>query len=182
MTDLADVLTPTTAEPEEWQPTDAQYAMARLAVHESAAADVRDQAAKMRADVNDWEQRELARIEPRIQRRRDQLTAYAMRLRTETGRKTLDLVSGTVRTATAGAHIEVDDREAVIAWASDQVLDVWNDPTLSVTKLRKALVIDDEGVARTADGERVPGVRVDPAGVRVSITTTSPELSAADPF
>ena len=185
MTDLADVLTPPD-DPDApiTRPIDAQWAIARLAVHEADAADIREQAAKMRADVDDWEERELARIAPKVTYRRSQLEAWALRERDETGRATFDLARGTVRTVSQQARLDIADKAALEAWLDANNVHVYNEPTISKTKLVKLARIEETGAGWGAfiDGERVEGVQITPPRVSVTITAVPPGVDAADPI
>lgn len=95
------------------------------------------------------------------------LKAYALRYRKETGRATLKLPSGDVRTKLNPARIVIEDADVFVEWAkvSDpDALRVKYEPIADVVKgYRDVIVVsDDESeewvVIVDADGEIVPGL------------------------
>lgn len=150
----------------------AQWAMRRLA--DLRAEEARD-AATYDAEVDklkDWANRRHKSREWDLSFFERHLEDYARRQRAETGRKTVDLPSGVVRTTERKARVIVDDDAAFIAWAqANDRLDL----------LRLSTAVDKAAVGKatkpTADGlvvvvetgEAPDGLVVEPAGIGVTV-------------
>lgn len=102
------------------------------------------------------------------------LTEYAQQQRSEIGRKSIDTAYGIVKSRSTQAKFKVTDEESFFAWAKDNMPEaviIKFTPSLSV--LKSATTIEATEllglVAMTGDGEIIPGVQVEPAGINFSV-------------
>jgi len=113
-------LEPLPPEVEAWEVTDtgaAEWAMRLLAAYAAEGAAISDQAALYREQIDLWERHELGRIVRKVEFFRGHLERFALDWRHDTGRATLTLPSGEVKTTKRPARIEIVDEAAVLAWA-----------------------------------------------------------------
>jgi hypothetical protein len=97
------------------------------------------------------------------------LTPYALQQRSE-GRKTVTLPHGTLKTTAGQSHIEFKDESKFIEWAKV------NDPALlriktDVDKSALKVLISEEGVLISTQGEIIPDVEVIPGQTSVKFIT-----------
>ena len=97
------------------------------------------------------------------------LTPYALLQRSE-GRKTVTLPHGTLKTTAGQSHIEFKDESKFIEWAKV------NDPALlriktDVDKSALKVLISEEGVLISTQGEIIPDVQVVPGQTSVKFIT-----------
>lgn len=97
------------------------------------------------------------------------LTPYALLQRSE-GRKTVTLPHGTLKTTAGQSHIEFKDESKFIEWAKV------NDPALlriktDVDKSALKVLITEEGVLISTQGEIIPDVQVVPGQTSVKFIT-----------
>ena len=97
------------------------------------------------------------------------LTPYALQQRSE-GRKTVTLPHGTLKTTAGQSHIEFKDESKFIEWAKV------NDPALlriktDVDKSALKVLITEEGVLISTQGEIIPDVEVIPGQTSVKFIT-----------
>jgi len=97
------------------------------------------------------------------------LTPYALLQRSE-GRKTVTLPHGTLKTTAGQSHIEFKDESKFIEWAKV------NDPALlriktDVDKSALKVLISEEGVLISTQGEIIPDVEVVPGQTSVKFIT-----------
>ena len=97
------------------------------------------------------------------------LTPYALLQRSE-GRKTVTLPHGTLKTTAGQSHIEFKDESKFIEWAKV------NDPAIlriktDVDKSALKVLISEEGVLISTQGEIIPDVQVVPGQTSVKFIT-----------
>lgn len=103
------------------------------------------------------------------------LNGYAIYERTSHDRKTIVLPYGKLATREVADKWEVADADAFVAWAKEagreELLKVTTKPE-SLTTLKSALEVSDDGTVLTAEGEPVPGISFTKSDdVSVTITT-----------
>lgn len=159
---------------EPWRVTDdnaAEWAMRKLAAVDAEASEVHDQAAAWRDEIDRWQDERLRPLTARREFFVAVLVDYLARLRdTDPKVKTRKLPSGTIRSTSSGAKVDVADADAVIAWAESE-LDT-DEAALVVRKscqlseLRKVATVSEHEtgvryVARLACGHYVVEVIAD---------------------
>lgn len=175
----------------------AEWAMARAAHAAERIRECEAQAAEWRQKIDDWladvtcsERRDLAFFEGHLER-------YALDVREQTGRATLVLPSGQVRTRKAAAKIVVVDADALDDFAAGE-------PSITIRKVSKMLLNEhteiverkvgemlvDDGTPEEAfvapivervvvlrsTGEVVPGVEVEPEHVSATVAPSTDEI------
>lgn len=148
----------------------ATWAMRRLYATESKVREFEQIAAEEIARVNDW----LAQVIAPLDRDRNYftglLTQYARQQRDAEGRKSIALPHGKITSRATSPKWHVND-EQTIEWARMSCPDVIvTKESLSLTAMKERFQVAD-GRAIDENGEVVPGVVIDPAGVSYSINT-----------
>lgn len=113
-------LEPLPPEVEAWEVHDtgaAEWAMRLLAAYNAEGQAIIDQAALYQEQINLWERHELARIVRKAEFFKGHLERFGLDWRDNTGRPTLSLPSGEVKTTKSPARIKITDEDAVLAWA-----------------------------------------------------------------
>lgn len=154
----------TLTQDDEW----ANRMLRELAVAEKKINSNSAMASAERAKITGWEASVNEPLQNRALWFRSQLEQYALHAREE-GRPTVSLPFGTVSTTKKQDEWRVGPE--FVQWATENgfvdMLKVERKPILNV--LKKALSVDSDGNAITADGELAEGVTVD-TSVRYSIS------------
>lgn len=153
----------------------AEWALARYAEAAAEQARIDAQAAEWARRIEAWHEDVSRRTTARLSFFAGLLEEFARGYRVDTGRATLTLPSGTVRTTQRQATVRITDRDALVEWAKEHRPDMVEEvvtyrvPAATV-KAEVTPVVDGATLrAVTPDGEEVPGVTVEPARVDVSI-------------
>lgn len=131
----------------EWEletRTQVEWAMRRLAVLQERATEVRQLASGWAARIDEWQDAELRRIHPGIDRFTGLLERYGKRARAENPKEaTIRVPSGDIKTTKPKQPtVSVVDEAAVLAWLLDQVsVDVYEEvvkaePHVKLTEFR----------------------------------------------
>lgn len=152
----------------------AGWALRKLADAEARIAEVTQIAQGEHDRIEAWHEQATKRPQADAAYFRGLLADYARRQREE-GRKSIVLPYGKVSTRPAGGTIAATDNPAFIAWAEqagrDDLIHYSAKPNLAAIKAA-GLIHTDEGAVLTPQGEFVPGLRVVPESVSVTVTTT----------
>jgi Bacteriophage Mu Gam like protein len=100
------------------------------------------------------------------------LSDYARRERDEHGRKSVVLPHGAVKSRSSAAKVRVIDPEVFTPWAQEnatELLRVTVAPAQAA--INEQVEITEAGAVFIATGEVVPGVTVDPATIKYTVTT-----------
>jgi phage host-nuclease inhibitor protein Gam len=102
------------------------------------------------------------------------LKEFMVRLREETGRKSLELPDGTVKSRQSSASVEILDIETFIKWAENNGHAGWVRVKKEIDKaaVRDGVEFIGDAVLDNLTGEVVDGVTVSPESVSVSITVS----------
>lgn len=152
----------------------AAWAMRKLRAAHHKAREADQIAADEIARVNRW----LEDVRRPLNRDADFFTAlltdYALRCRQndQDGRKTISLPAGTVSTRTTQNKVIVNADE-FLPWARQnhpELIKIVETPDTTAVKA----IINGRPIATTEDGEVIPGVTIQPAGISV---TATPDLN-----
>lgn len=141
---------------------DAEWAMRLLAAYEAEDEAITAQADAYIDKVQEWAAKEHRRLSRRIDYFRDQVEVWALVWRERTGRPTLALPSGVVKTSHHRPRIQIADPHAVLDWAErtltgDELDDV-APRKLSLSGVQDACTIANGRALY--HGEIVPGLTV----------------------
>lgn len=173
-----------------WQIEDdgaAEWAMVQYRTAARAIQAISDQRDALISRVNEWYSRSVTPVTRTVMFFQHHLEGYGKMRREESPRdkkgeptiKTLRLVSGEIATRAGSAEaVNIGDMDAVVGWAkviAPTIVKVTE--SVTVTDVRKLVQIVDHDIAPAgsdepviirvaidANGEQVPGLRVDPAG------------------
>jgi phage host-nuclease inhibitor protein Gam len=173
-----------------WQITDdgaAEWAMVQYRTAVRAIQAITDQRDALVARVNEWYSRSVTPVTRTVMFFEQHLQQWGLVRREQSERdkhgepklKTLQLVSGSIATRKGrDESVEIADMDAVVLWAKSLAPEiVHRTESVTVTAVRQLVRIVDSDVAPEgsdtpciirvavdANGEVVPGLRVDPAG------------------
>ena len=152
----------------------AGWALRKLAAAEARIGQVTEHAQAEHERIESWHEQATKRPRDDAAYFRGLLADYARRQRLE-GRKNIVLPYGKVSTRTTGGAITADNADEFIEWAEqegrDDLVTYSAKPALAAIKAA-GLVATDEGAVLTPQGEIVPGLKVTPEGVSVTVTPT----------
>jgi hypothetical protein len=150
----------------------AQWAMALYAEALAEVFRISAQADEWAERIADWQESESRRAGQRLAFFRVLIEDYARRRREEDPRhKTLRLPSGEVKSRSVAARVVVVDSDVALNWLRQNAPETIKVvQSVSMSELRKATRITDDGVVCPETGELVPGVEVEPDHVSFSVT------------
>ena len=184
--DLAlDALVEGEAAPEEvdaWAPSDlasAEWAARRLARAQRQLDEFDEQYEQWLGQLRAWYLRVAARPSAEVVFMEHRLASFALAERERTGRATVDLPSGAIRTTRHQAKAVVTNEKELIEWlptalSRSEVAAVIKqpEPSVLVSELRKRVTVVTDGETyrvMTEHGELVPGVEAEPPHVTASV-------------
>lgn len=149
---------------------EADWAMRHVAVAQASLTQSRDQANAWRARIDQWEDDQAGRLQPRIAFFVGALEEFARRRREEDPRaKTLRLPSGAISSRSVPEKVVVENEPAVLEWArrSGHLDLIKVTESLDKSVLRKSVGWDGGMVLITSEdgAEVVPGCSVAPGHV-----------------
>lgn len=138
---------------------EAEWAMRHLRGHLRRRAEVKAQADEWRAQIDQWERGEVAKLLPSLEFFAGRLEAYGLAVRkADPDRATIDLPSGAIKTTSSGARVTVEDDRLAGLWLAENLEEVpealckWT-AKVYVGPLRKLLVVAEEEVEVGTDEE-----------------------------
>jgi hypothetical protein len=171
---------PIEGERERFQVTDdsqAAWAMRKLLSLREKMTENENIAEAERYRINSWLEYANSRYEDDVVYFEGLLTQYAKTQRETEGRKTIDTPYGFVKSRATQPKFKVTDEDEFFKWAAESLPDavaVKYTPVIPV--MRNALTVEHTTtlglVAMTENGEIVPGVTVEPAGVNYNVEVT----------
>lgn len=158
---------------EGWEPRDDAAVERALRLLDRLAAKfvaVRAQAAAWRAEIDDWEAAEVARVRGPATRATLGLEGWALMERIRTGAKSFVYPSGVIETRKGRDSITVTDEEALLAWCRVNCPEAVKTTVTVLTSKLPAHTIGPDHRMVVEGGEMVPGVRISSGENYVSAT------------
>lgn len=165
-----------------WRPSDlasAEWAARRLARAQAELDALDEQHEQWLSQIRDWYLRATARPSAEVVFMEHRLASFALAERERTGRATVDLPSGAIRTTRHQAKAVVTNEKELIEWlpsalSRSEVAAVIKqpEPSVLVSELRKRVTVVTDGETyrvMTEHGELVPGVEAEPPHVTASV-------------
>lgn len=165
------------AERERFMITDdaaASWALRKLAALRKRQAELDAVAASELRRVEEWHLSESGKLTVDATYFTAILTEYA-RAQRETGRKSITLPTGVIKSRTSSARVDVQDVDQFLAWATPNapsLIRVRREPDKAAMKA--ALTVDGGKVIDPTTGEIVPGVTAVQPETTYTITTEEP--------
>jgi phage host-nuclease inhibitor protein Gam len=149
----------------------AVWAMRKLAVQQKQIYDNYEIADKETARIDEW----LKKVNAKPQQSADYFTAilieYARSQRNESGRKSIQLPHGVVKSRVTNPKIKVEDVELFIKWAETNNLGdlvrIKKEP--AVSDFKTVFEISGDKAVHVATGEIVEGVTIAPESINFSV-------------
>lgn len=151
----------------------AVWAMRKLSVHNEQIQTNREIAEAEKARIDHWLEKVNAKPQQSVDYFTAILTEYARSQRAESGRKSIQLPHGVVKSRITNSKIKVEDVELFIKWAETNNLEdlvrVKKEP--AVSDFKTVLEISGDKAVHVATGEIVEGVTITPESINFSIET-----------
>ena len=150
------------------------WAMRNLASAVRRLNDIKRQAADEVDRITRWVELTSKSPQNTVEYFEKALKEFMVRLREETGRKSLELPDGTVKSRQSSASVEILDIETFIKWAENNGHAGWVRVKKEIDKaaVRDGVEFIGDAVLDNLTGEVVDGVTVSPESVSVSITVS----------
>lgn len=150
------------------------WAMRNIATAVRRLNDIKRQAADEVDRITRWVELTSKSPQKTVEYFEKALKEFMVRLREETGRKSLELPDGTVKSRQSSASVEILDIETFIKWAENNGHAGWVRVKKEIDKaaVRDGVEFIGDAVLDNLTGEVVDGVTVSPESVSVSITVS----------
>ena len=154
----------------------ASNAIKRLSIAQRKIDAIKEEAEAEVRKIAEWVERATKGPQQDVTFFSESLKAWMLRVREETGEKSVELPDGTIHSREVPAKAEVSDRELALKWLheNDRALWIRNKEDVALSEMKEHLTILGSHVIDTASGEIIPGlVGIEPdISVKVDVTPT----------
>ena len=152
----------------------ASNAIKRLSVAQRKIDAIKEEAEAEVRKIAEWVERATKGPQQDVTFFSESLKAWMLRVREETGEKSVELPDGSIHSRELKAKPQVQDKELLIKWAQNNGREAWLREKLEVNleALKDDVTIDGDLVVDSLTGEIVEGVVVVEADISVKIYVT----------